>query len=373
MARFEKVAEIDERMEDIKNPKVKEDKNSDRIYVSTGATLLNLALSDHIDRGYPLGRIIHLIGDSSTGKTLLALTMMAEATINKSLDKHHLIYDETEAGMEFNLEDMFGKNMKRLKFWPTKRDKPRTTQDWHDDLLRTIVKEKKNIVYVLDSYDALNVEEELGEEASLKKGGWKTGKAIASSETLRKICGMGEGTNSVLVVISQTRVNLGANLFGPKKTVSGGDAWKFYSTVEIWLHNGPKITKKVRGVEEEIGHYVIAKMGKNRLTGKKRVVMFPVYYSYGVDDVRSMIEWLLAKGFWEYVKEEEETEDGEKKKKKKKTEVIDTCGDFINAKIPELIKYIEDNNLEQKLKEVTGESWNILESEIEDVRKPRYI
>lgn len=328
--------------------------------ISTGSTLLNLALSDYPYGGYRPSRIVNLIGDSSSGKTLLCLSMFAEITKDKKYDKHELVFMEPESGLEFDIKKMFGeKTYNRIDFLPKDRSKPCTVQDWYNSVFEILVNKKKPCIHVLDSFDALTSEEEI-KEHEVGKGGYKTEKAIASSATLRQIANVNEGTNSLIIIISQTRQNLGA-MFGKKKTRSGGDALHFFSSQEIWLHNGPKITKKVRGEEVEIGRYVFVDVAKNRVTGKRRKVSFPVLDGYGVDDTRSMVEWLVTKGFWE------------KEGKSPEAWKIDTCGDFeINGKVFEIVKHIEENNLDEKLKKIVWDSWTEIEGELKLNRKPRY-
>jgi RecA/RadA recombinase len=328
--------------------------------ISTGSTLLNLALSDYPYGGYRPGRIVNLIGDSSSGKTLLCLAMFAEIAQMSKYDKYEFLYMEPEAGMEFDIADMFGsKIMSRINFLPTDRSKPCTVQDWYNSIFDAIVTRKKPCIHVLDSFDALTSKEEI-EDHEVGKGGYKTEKAIASSAALRQVANVNEGTQSLMLIISQTRQNLGA-MFGKKKTRSGGDALHFFSTQEIWLHNGPKITKKSRGDDIEIGRYVLVDVAKNRVTGKRRKVKFPVLDGYGVDDIRSMVEWLAEKGFWE---KEGKSVDAWK---------IDTCNDFeVNGKVVEIVKYIEDNNLEDKLKKIVWDCWMEIEDELKIDRKRRY-
>ncbi len=362
----ETVEEISEKINSQSEPSKE---NTKKELIHTGSTLLNLALSDYPSGGYRPGRIVNLVGDSATGKSLLLLSMFAEAAINPKYDKYALIYDEAEAGLEFNLEQMFGKKAaERIQIIPEKRDRPRTIQDWYHSVFDIIVTKHKQCLYGLDSFDALTSEEELKEQ-EVGKGGYKTEKAIASSAILRQIAKVNEGTQSLIIIISQTRQNLGA-LFGKKKTRSGGDALKFYSTQEIWLHNGTKITKKVGNDDIEVGRYVFVDIEKNRVTGKKRRIKIPILDGYGVDDNWSMIEWMIDKGFWEIKKED----DGKKAKIKDVNKaVIDTCGDFIDGKISEIVKHIEDNNLEDSLKNIVWESWLKIEDILAPKRKPRYV
>ena len=72
--------------------------------IPTGSTLLNCACSDLHTGGYGIGKITNLIGDSSSGKSLLALTSFAEVAMYTRYDDYRLIYDDVEAALEFNLD-----------------------------------------------------------------------------------------------------------------------------------------------------------------------------------------------------------------------------------------------------------------------------
>lgn len=364
------VAEVEEKIQS--EPEI-EREIPKKDLISTGSTLLNLALSDYPYGGYRPGRLVHIIGDTTTYKTGLLLSMFAEAANDSRFDDYELLIVEPESGFEFDIEKMFGSKLyKRLKFLPEDRTKPCTIQDWYNIVFDYIVKRKKQCIIGLDSFDALTTEEEIedGKKGDLDSEGWKkkSAKATASSTALRQIVNVMSGTQSLMVVISQTRANLGVT-FGPQTTCTGGNAWKFYSTQAIVLSHLEKITKRVRGDEEEIGAYIKVKVKKNRVTGKKRKVKLPILDALGVDDIRSMIEWMIEKGFWETKKDE-----GEKKSKVKDVMkmVIDTCGDFIDGKIPEIIEYIETNNLEDNLKKIVWSCWKEIEEELDPKRKPRY-
>lgn len=94
-----------------------EDQPSDtRLYLSTGCTLLNLAISDDARKGWPCGKIVNPIGDSDTGKTILAMTAMAEAAKSPFFLGHKLIYADIEEAIAFDVSEMFGEKLaKRLK------------------------------------------------------------------------------------------------------------------------------------------------------------------------------------------------------------------------------------------------------------------
>ena len=243
--------------------------------ISTGSTLLNLACSGFSPYGgFMLGSMVHIIGDSQAGKSLVALTMMAEATRNPRLKDYNLVYEEPEAAMYFPKEGMFGGGFtERVDFIPKDEERvnPRRVQDWAKDLENA----KHPFIWVTDSFDSLTSADDLktkkddkGKEKESGKGGWKTEKAIVASETFPKFIGPLKHYNSLYMHISQTRDNIGVR-FGETKTFSGGNAVKFYRVHEIWLAIEHPITIEVRGKKRIVGSDVIAKIKKNKCKMEK--------------------------------------------------------------------------------------------------------
>lgn len=351
----EKVVQTAEEMiESVEDDPIIRENIKEEDLISTGSTLLNLACSGFTPYGgYMLGSVVHIIGDSQAGKSLVALTMMAEAAINPRLDTYRLVYEEPEAAMYFPAQEMFGKGINRVDFIPEDEDRinPRRVQDWARDLQDA----KHPFIWVTDSFDSLTSEDDLKtQEAS--KGGWKTEKAIVASLTFPKFIGPLKANNSLYLHISQTRDNIGVT-FGETKTFGGGNAIKFYRCHEIWLAVKTPIYNEIRGKKREIGSQVVAKIKKNKLTGKVRFVEFPVYNDYGIDDIGSMIDWMIIEGFWN---------------RPKGKQIIETEDGFIDATRPKLIDYVEENKLENQLKKIVSECWLELEGEIATKRKPRY-
>ncbi len=77
-------------------------------YLSTGSTLLNLACTGYPFRGFAKGYYYFIVGDSTSGKTFLSLTCLAEASINKNFKDYRFIYDNSEGGALMDIERFFG-------------------------------------------------------------------------------------------------------------------------------------------------------------------------------------------------------------------------------------------------------------------------
>ena len=115
------------------------------------------------------------------------------------------------------------------------------------------------------------------------------------------------------------------------------------------------MTGKIIKRDRTIGNKVKAKITKNKLTGKVREVEFPIFYDYGVDDIRSCIEWMVKENFWV---------------KKKLT--INAPELNIEGTADKIIKQIEDRGLERKLKRAVGNAWKNVEDTLLLNRKPKY-
>ena len=181
--------------------------------LSTGSTLLNLALTGQTLWGLDSGCYYLIVGSSSGGKTFAVLTALAEASINSHFDKYHLIYDAPERGARMNIQRFFGSKLDERLVWAHSK----TVEEFYyrlDDYLGG----KDPFIYVLDSESALDSEaaEEKFQEnkkAYLKgkeaTGSYGDGKAKKHSSHLRTVVnGLGE-TNSMLLLVAQSRDNIG--------------------------------------------------------------------------------------------------------------------------------------------------------------------
>ena len=330
----------------------------------TGCTLLNCVLSDNAFRGCRKGTIINVVGDSSAGKSILAFTILAAIAAEPMYKNYRLIHDDAECGEAFNVEKLFGKKLaKRIEApaYDSNNEEmhSETVQDFHM-FVKDAVEAERPFIYILDSWDSVDSEEDqkkIDEDRKLWKKGKKlsgtygTAKAKQASTILRNIRSDIKKTESLVIIISQVRENLNAMAFGSKKTRSGGKALKHYSWQEIWLFLG----KKERKNELQIGVNTIIKVEKNRENGKLRNTQTVIFYDLGIDDVKSNIDWLIA--------------NGEIKKQKGKFYIKDLD---IAAQKADLIEYIEKNNLEIQLQKIVHRKWNEIEDSVKLHRKARF-
>lgn len=340
--------------------------------LSTGSLLLDLALSGTPRGGFCKGRYFSLVGASTSGKTFLSLTCLAEAARNPAFDGYRFVYDDSEGGALMDFETYFGAAVADRVEPPARdeRGRPIYSQNIEDMYfhLDTLLSGSRPVIFVEDSLDALSskYEGKKFEEAKKEfqggakaKGDYGDGKAKINSRYIRRVAAGLRDTGSILITISQERDNPDAGMFEDSRVYSGGRAIKFYAGAQIWCSTGPAIKKSVRGKDRKVGHYSKLTTKKNRLTGKDRTVTVPIHYSYGIDDLGSQIDYLVSEGRW----------------KKSREGVIDATSDFdgaIRFKRDALIEYVERNNLEAELRLAVVETWNEIERALVPDRKKRY-
>ena len=248
-------------------------------FVSTGSKLLDLALGG----GWAIGRIVNIVGDKSTGKSLLAI----EAAANFALKGDGQIrYSESE----FAFDEAYAHSLGL----PTKTvitNENATVEDFTVDLTEFLSNcdPKEPNLYIQDSLDALSDAAEL--EAEFDKASYGTAKAKVMSRMFRQLTGPIERANCTLLIISQTRDKIGV-MFGEKKTRSGGNALNFYSSQIVWLSEIGKLDQVIKGQKRIYGVNIKAQVKKCKTGMPFREAEFPILFGYGVDDEISMIEFL---------------------------------------------------------------------------------
>jgi len=173
----------------------------------TGSTMLNLALSDDPYGGYVPGSMVNIVGDSDAGKTFLLWHLFAESVHNSRFDDFLLNYDEPESKMRLAVRKLFGSKIDKVERGPEINS---DLIEEFDVKMRLLLKKKRPFIYGLDSFDSLSDKEEKAKE-ELKRD--YPLKPRLASELFRKICGDLRKQNSLLVVISQTRTNIGGHLW----------------------------------------------------------------------------------------------------------------------------------------------------------------
>lgn len=353
-------------------------------FLSSGSTMLNLAVSNRIDCCFAKGKYHFIVGDSKSGKTFLSMTCLAEASKNKRFDKYRFIFDNVEEGADMDIAAFFGQDVAKRLEPPrgTKKDPVHSSkiEEFYYNL-DAAFDDGRPFIYILDSMDGLSskAEEEKHKEqkdAFFKgkdvAGSYGDGKAKVNSQKLRRARAKLKKTGSILIIISQTRDNIGFGAVYNPKTRSGGNVLRFYATTEWWSSCRGEIRKRVKGKDREVGVNIHIDLKKNRITGKEPAIDIPIYHDYGFDDVGSMINYLVEEKHWGTVKKEKVK--GEEKKEGKggagKTIV---CPEWdCTLKYEDLITKIETEELEVELKMIVKKVWEEILQACETGRPRRY-
>ena len=246
---------------------------------SSGCTLLDLAAGG----GWGIGRVTNIVGDSSTGKTLLAIE--ACANFGALYGGKSIRYAEIEAA--FDRPYAYTMGMPKDAEYT---EDVHTIEDFERDLDAWLAKQTGPSLYILDSLDACSstaeLEREIGDHAT-----YGAEKAKAISELFRKMVKKIRDKQATIIIISQLRDNIGVR-FGETKKRSGGHALQFYSSQVFWLAQVKSLKRVVSKVERTIGIQVRARNKKNKLGKPFRQVDFTLLFSYGVADELSMLDWL---------------------------------------------------------------------------------
>lgn len=349
---------------------------SEESAISTGSTLLNLACTDTPNLGFLKGGYYYLVGDSTSGKTWLSMSCFAEASQSRHFKDYRFVFDDVEGGALMDIAHYFGKAVAR-RLEPPKWSK--AGRPVHSDTIESfyynitdLIKEGTPFIYVLDSQDSLSSvqaadkfdkQKKASEKGEESAGSYGDGKAKYHSEHLRHVLTGLRKTKSILIVIGQTRDNLGMS-FDPK-TRAGGKALRFYANLEIWTSVAGKIKKNVRDKERTIGAKCLAEVKKNRVTGKigkDRSVFIPIYYDLGIDDIGSCVDFLITEKHWPLAEK-----DGKVLKK-----VYDAMDLLFQGSRDKIIRHVEEEDMEEKVRDLTAKVWKEIEDESLPKRKRRY-
>lgn len=276
-------------------------------FFSTGSVALNLAASQ-IGRkgGWARGHIINIVGDGSTGKTMLAIegaayfyySLPIESSNFAPVKKKHIIYNNAEGVMDFPLEGMYGEDFVGGVEWI----RTETVEAFGRDIHRRVLalKSGEALLYVADSIDAMVSEvgkKRAEDEAAEKKvqGSYGAEKAkYMSSEFFNNLCNMMAGKDVTLMIISQVRENLQATPFGKKYYRTGGKALDFYTHQVAWLYQIEKLKETYHKRERVYGVRVRAKFERNKVALPFREMELPILFDYGVDDVGAMADYIFG-------------------------------------------------------------------------------
>jgi len=252
--------------------------NYDIEAVSTGSLGLDIALGVG---GLPRGRVIEIYGPESSGKTTLALHVIAEAQrtggVCAFVDAEHALDPIYARKLGVNLDDLL-------------ISQPDTGEQGLE-IADTLVRSGAIDVLVVDSVAALTPKAELDGEMGDVQPGLQ---ARLMSQALRKLTGSISRSKTMVIFINQIRMKIGV-MYGSPETTTGGNALKFYASVRLDIRRISTLKER----DEAVGNQVRVKVVKNKVAPPFKQVEFDIMFGEGISKVGELIDLGVKAGMVE--------------------------------------------------------------------------
>jgi len=229
--------------------------------------------------GFPKGRIIEIFGPESSGKTTLALHIVAESQklggIAAFIDAEHALDPVYAKNLGVNTDEL----------WVSQPDNGEQALEIAESLVRSGAVD----VIVVDSVAALTPQAEIQGEMGDSHVGLQ---ARLMSQALRKLTGTISKSGCCLIFINQIRMKIGV-MFGNPETTTGGNALKFYASIRIEVRRIETITQ---GADNAIGNHVRVKVVKNKVAPPFKKVDVDIIFGKGISATASLVDTAVLHG-----------------------------------------------------------------------------
>ena len=312
--------------------------------ISTGSTLLDLAITGGRVKGggIPGGILVEIFGPAGTGKTVL-LCEIAGAVKRANGE---VMFKDPEARLNKSFASIFDLDVDQIDY-----STPNTVPEVFEPVRKWEPKNTKIINGVFaDSLAALSTDMEME-----GKDQYGMRRAKEFSEELRKTARILTQNNILMVASNQVRENLDAGMFGQKYMSPGGQAIGFYCSLRLRIIGAKKIKKKIKVAGKElyriIGVEAMIEVFKSSVWAPYRQAPVTILFDYGIDAIRDNLQYI-------------------KTFKKLTSYELEKFGK-LGASMDKAIEVVEEEGLEEELKQEVIALWETIEEKFKDERKPK--
>ena len=327
----------------IKKKSAEYDGNTE-VMISTGSTLLDLAISGGRVRGggIPGGILVEAFGPNSSGKTVLLCEIAGDVQRHEG----RVMFHDPEARLNKQFAQMFDLDTDNIDY---------TTPNTIPEVFTAVRKwepDNKNINGVFaDSLAALSTDMEMKSDDGDKMG---MRRAKEFSEELRKTCRVIKEKNLLMVCSNQVRINVGGGEWAPKYVTPGGEAIGFYSSLRLQFSSPTKLKEKktIKGKEitKTIGVKTDITVVKSSVWEPYHSAPIFIQFDYGIDDIRANLQFV--KDFTGNT-------------------VYAVNGNTLSKSMKEATTMVEDQGLVNELREETIDLWETIQRKFKTERKPK--